>query len=123
MGYEVINKTRQTVVASQVQKADSYFKRLVGLMGKPGIPQGFGLWIIPCQDIHSFFMRFEFDAVFVDPNGKVLYLLERMKPWRVSRFVKGGKVVLELPAGAIAQSGTEIGDELELRPADASLAG
>ncbi len=123
MGYEVINKTRQTVVARQVQKADSYFKRLVGLMGKPGIPPGFGLWIVPCQDVHSFFMRFEFDAIFLDGNGKVLYLLERMKPWRVSRFVKGGKVVLELPAGAIAQSVTEIGDELELRPAGAPQTG
>jgi uncharacterized membrane protein (UPF0127 family) len=123
MGYQVTNKTRQTVVASQVQKADSYFKRLFGLMGKPGIPQGFGLWIVPCQDIHSFFMRFEFDAIFLDASGKVLYLLERMKPWRVSRFVKGGKVVLELPAGAIAQSGTEIGDELELRAADTAPSG
>lgn len=115
MGYEVFNKTRQTLIANDVQKADSYLKRLVGLMGKPSIPQGFGLWIVPCQDIHSFFMRVEFDAVFLNKDGQVVYLMERMKPWRISKFVRGGKVVLELPADTIAQTGMQLGDELELR--------
>lgn len=115
MGYEAFNKTRQTLVASDVRKADSYFKRLVGLMGKPLIPEGFGLWIVPCQDIHSFFMRVEFDAIFLNKDGQVLHLMERMKPWRISKFVRGGKVVLELPAGVIAKTGTQVGDELELR--------
>ncbi|WP_373531399.1 DUF192 domain-containing protein [Vampirovibrio sp.] len=115
MGYEVINKTRNTVVASQVRKADTYFKRLVGLMGKPVIPQGFGLWIVPCQDIHSFFMRVEFDAIFLNQEGQVLHLVQRMKPWRISKFVRGGKVVLELSAGTIEQSGTQPGDELALQ--------
>lgn len=114
MGYEVINNTRRTVVATDTRKADTYCKRLIGLMGKPSIPKGFGLWITPCQDIHSFFMRFEFDAIFLNKEGKVLHLMERMKPWRISKFVKGGKVVLELPAGAITESGTQLGDELAL---------
>jgi uncharacterized membrane protein (UPF0127 family) len=117
MGQQAVNQTRQTVLASRVQLADNYFKRLVGLMGQPLIPEGFGLWITPCQDIHSFFMKVEFDAVFLNKEGTVLHLVENMKPWRVSKFVKGGKVVLELPAGVIAASGTQLGDQLVLQDA------
>ena len=117
MGKQALNVTKNTVVASQVRMADNYFSRLMGLMGKPGLPPGEGLWILPCSDIHSCFMRFEFDAVFVDKQHKVLHLMESMKPWRISKFVRGGHAVLELPAGAIAASGTVIGDIIELRDA------
>jgi len=115
MGRQAWNVTRQSLVAEEVTMADNYFKRLMGLMGKPGLPANAGLWIVPCGDIHSFFMRFEFDAIFVDRQNTVLHLVERMKPWRISKFVKGGRAVLELPAGAIAASQTQIGDQIELR--------
>lgn len=115
MGRQVVNITRQSVVAKDVTTADNYFKRLMGLMGKPGLPEHAGLWIVPCNDIHSFFMRFEFDAIFVDKQNTVLHLVERMKPWRISKFVKGGRAVLELPAGTIAATQTQVGDQIELR--------
>lgn len=115
MGKQAINVTRESIVAENVRVADNYFTRLMGLMGKPGLPAGHGLWIKPCSDIHSCFMRFEFDAIFVDKQHKVLHLVERMKPWRISKFVRGGHAVLELPAGAVAESGTQIGDLIELR--------
>lgn len=115
MGKQAFNVTRQQTVAANVQVADNYFSRLVGLMGKPGLPPDAGLWIVPCNDIHSFFMRFEFDAIFVDKQNTVVHLMERMKPWRVSKFVKRGRAVLELPAGTIAATGTKIGDLIELR--------
>jgi uncharacterized protein len=108
----ILNETRQTCVAAQVNKADNYFSRLLGLMFRAQLPEDQGLWIEPCADIHSCFMRFRFDAIFVDKQGKVLHLIEAMKPWRISRFVKGSRAVLELPAGAIAQSNTVIGDTL-----------
>lgn len=108
----ILNESRQTCVAWQVNKADHYFSRLLGLMFRAHLPEGHGLWIEPCADIHSCFMRFRFDAIFMDKQGKVLHLVEAMKPWRISRFVKGSRVVLELPAGSIAQSRTEVGDVL-----------
>jgi len=114
MGKQAFNATRQSVVATDVRIADNYFTRLMGLMGRPGLPAGHGLWILPCSDIHSCFMRFEFDAIFVDKQHKVVHLVERMKPWRLS-FAKGGRAVLELPAGAVAESGTQLGDLIELR--------
>lgn len=115
MGRQVLNLTQNTLVAVDVRMADNVFKRFCGLMGKPGLPPFHGLWIVPCNDIHSCFMRFEFDAIFVDKENRVLHLVERMKPWRVSKFVKGGRAVLELPAGTIEASRTQIGDILEIR--------
>lgn len=115
MGKQVINTTRGTLVAVELEIADSYFKRLKGLMGRPGLSPQHGLWIVPCSDIHSCFMRFEFDAVFVDKTNQVLHLVESMKPWRISKFVRGGHAVLELPAGTIAKTGTAVGDRLEIR--------
>jgi uncharacterized membrane protein (UPF0127 family) len=115
MGKRAFNVTRQQTVAADVRVADNYFTRLMGLMGKPGLPSEAGLWIVPCNDIHSFFMRFEFDAIFVDKQNTVVHLVERMKPWRISKFVKGGRAVLELPAGTIAASGTQLGDLIELQ--------
>lgn len=115
MGRQVLNQARGTVIVEHLEMADSYFKRLIGLMGRPDLPEGHGLWIVPCNDIHSCFMRFDFDAVFLDKEHRVLYTLERMKPWRISKIVRGGKIVLELPAGTIARTQTQVGDQLELR--------
>lgn len=114
MGKTVRNLTRQCVIAEDVRMADTYFRRLQGLMGRQSLPKGSGLWITPCNDIHSCFMRFEFDAIFLDRENTVLYVLERMKPWRVSRMVKGGRVVLEVPAGTIEATGTHVGDRVSL---------
>ncbi|HEY9687049.1 MAG TPA: DUF192 domain-containing protein [Coleofasciculaceae cyanobacterium] len=112
---QVLNVTRQTLVALDVEMADNYFKRLLGLMGRPGLAPSQGLWIVPCKDIHSCFMRFEFDALFVDKSMQVVHLKERMRPWRFTKFVKNGHAVLELPAGTIESTGTQLGDQLEFR--------
>lgn len=110
--FKVINTRSGKVVCELTEKADTPWSRFWGLMNKPDLAAGHGLWIEPCADIHSCFMRFEFDAVFVDKTGKVLHIVQAMKPWRVSKFVRGGHSVLELPAGTILTSGTELGDVL-----------
>lgn len=112
--YRCTNTTQQTVVATQVSKADTYWRRLMGLMFRKGLAPGEGLWIVPCRDIHSLWMRFRFDAVFLDKHGKVLHLIESMKPCRISPIIKGGHSVLELEAGAIHASQTQVGDVLKL---------
>jgi uncharacterized membrane protein (UPF0127 family) len=119
MGKQVLNTTRQTLIALEVEMADSYFKRLKGLMFRAGLPPYHGLWIVPCFDIHSCFMRFHFDAIFLDKNLKVLYLKESMKPWRFTKIVKGGHIVLELPAGTIASTKTHVGDQLAWQDSEA----
>lgn len=114
VNYRCINTTQRTVVATQIEKADTCWKRLLGLMFRKGLPVGGGLWLVPCRDIHSIWMRFQFDAVFLDKDGKVLHLIESMKPCRVSPIIKGGHSVLELEAGAIHLSQTQVGDILSL---------
>jgi uncharacterized protein len=112
MGKAVVNTTRNTCVAQDVRMANNFFSRLKGLMFSPGLPENTGLWLVPSADIHSCFMRFTFDAIFVNKQLEVLHLHPEMKPWRISKIVRGGHAVLELPAGTISRSQTQIGDQL-----------
>lgn len=103
------------VVVQNLEIANTAWQRFKGLMGRKAIEEGSGLWLEPCADIHSCFMRFKFDAVFLDGSGKVLHLIEKMKPWRMSRYVLKGKVVLELPAGEIERLNIQLDDQLEIK--------
>ena len=98
-------------IASHITVADTFLSRLRGLMGRKPLVPGEGLLLVPCPQIHTCFMRFSIDAVFCDKSGKVLYVKERMKPWRLGRFVRGGHYTLELPGGCL-QGRVHQGDEL-----------
>lgn len=100
-------------LAQEVRVAQSLWDKAKGLLGQSGLAPDAGLYIVPCQSIHSFFMRFSFDAVFVDETWRVLRLIEAMPPWRISPIVWRAKGVLELPAGTIGASGTQQGDLLQ----------
>lgn len=108
-----INRTRDLVVADRARAADNMISRMVGLLGSRGLDDGEGLWIVPCNSIHTFFMRFPIDVAFLDSQGKVLFTLGDLKPWRLSRIVWGARSVLELPAGKLAETRTQLGDTLE----------
>ncbi|HSI82339.1 MAG TPA: DUF192 domain-containing protein [Candidatus Methylacidiphilales bacterium] len=116
--FQVYNKTRDTLVAERGWMADNMARRVVGLLAHSSMEPGTGLIIIPCNSIHSIGMRFLFDAVFLSPapEYKVLHLIREMKPWRLSKMVFAAESVLELPAGVISATGTQIGDILEVRP-------
>jgi uncharacterized membrane protein (UPF0127 family) len=110
-----INVTRQVTLATDVRVADTSLERGTGLLKDTELAEGHGLWIVPCNSIHSFGMKFIFDAIFLDRELRVVHLVREMRPWRISKIKFGAKSVLELPAGAIARSGTEIGDNFEMR--------
>ena len=111
-GRSARNVTRDAVLGDDIREADPFFGRLRGLLGKEGLEQGEGLWISPCDSIHSFGMRFEFDALFLGPDRKVVGLYERFRRNRISRVFWSARGVLELPAGTIERTGTEVGDEI-----------
>ncbi len=73
-----------------------------------------GLWIVPCPMIHTFFMAFPIDVLFLDEELRVRKVIENLKPWRISPWVFSAKSVLELPGGSLNGS-VSIGDELEIR--------
>jgi hypothetical protein len=108
----VVNLTRDRVLADRAWEALPLGERVKGLLGRDGLEAGQGLFIAPCTSIHSFFMRFVFDAVFVAADDTVLHTIPRMKPWRLSKLVLRAKGVLELPAGVIEATGTRRGDRL-----------
>jgi uncharacterized membrane protein (UPF0127 family) len=110
-----INLTRGATLADHARVADNLWTRLVGLLRDRGLAEGEGLWIKPCNSIHSFFMKFVFDAVFLDKDLRVVHLMPEMPPGKTSRIILSAKSVLELPAGAIARSGTQLGDQFEMR--------
>jgi uncharacterized membrane protein (UPF0127 family) len=114
----VENGTRGTVVADRARVASSTIDRTVGLLRTPEVRPGEGLWIERSPSIHMLFMRYAIDAVFVSEAGRVTKVVPNLKPWRVVWWARGARDCLELRAGAAAESGTQVGDELRLVPAD-----
>jgi uncharacterized membrane protein (UPF0127 family) len=110
------NITRDSILGDTVRVADRFLPRLKGLLLAREPVAGEGLWIHPCSMIHSFGMRFEFDAIFLGPEGKVVGRYERFGRNRISGFFRTARGVLELPAGTIAETATEVGDEVRFEP-------
>jgi uncharacterized protein len=110
----VLNQTRSTPVATHVERASRLIDRMKGLLGRNELPEGNGLWIDHCNSIHTFFMRFPIDAVFVSKEGEVLRVYRNLKPFRLTRLVFKASSVLELPAGTLTGCPVEPGDRLEV---------
>lgn len=111
------NMTRGTVLGDRVGRATSFGDRLVGLLGRAALPEGEGLWLEPCNSVHMWFMRFPIDVVFASASGEVVALAPELRPWSATVPKRGARAALELPVGAIARSGTCIGDRLVQEPA------
>jgi uncharacterized protein len=100
-------------LGDRVKAADSSLTRLVGLLGRNTLPEGEGIWIVPCQAIHTVGMRFVIDAVFLDKARKVVALRPLVRRFWMAISLKA-QTVLELPPHTIARSQTEVGDQLEI---------
>jgi uncharacterized protein len=114
----VYNKTRETFVATEALLADSYLRRLVGLLGKTKrwAQLGRGLWIVPSRGVHTIGMLFPIDLIFIGKDKEVVYVEEYVRPFRISKVSLRATSVLELPPHTIYRSGTKIGDQLEIAP-------
>jgi uncharacterized protein len=110
----VTNTTRGTTLAEQCEVARSFLARGWGLMGREALPAGAGMLIEPCSSVHSFFMRFPIDVVFADRQHRVVGLAVAMPPNRPYAGAWRARYVVELPAGTIAASGTQLGDTLRV---------
>ena len=112
---KIQNVTRNRTLGDAVREADTFLSRLRGFLRKPRLSEREGLWIVPCNSIHSFGMRFEFDALFLDSRKRVVGLYKHFRKNRISRIFWNASGVLELPAGTVERTGTEVGDEIEFR--------
>jgi uncharacterized protein len=112
---KALNRTRGTVLATNLEVAGSGKQRRKGLLGRDGLKPGTGLWIVPCESVHTFFMRFPIDLVYLDKEDRIRKVRGAVGAWRLSACLSAHSV-LELPAGAIRDSETQRGDQLEFEP-------
>ncbi len=111
-GVYIYNQTKETFLAFRVKVADSALSRMIGLLGKRSLEPESGVWIVPCNSIHTIGMLFTIDVVMVDKNLKVVGLHEFVRPFSITRPNLSAESVIELPPHTIFKSGTTIGDQL-----------
>lgn len=111
----VVAETGGNVVQS-LRIADGFWSRFVGLQFAAELPAGHGLLLVPCNSVHTCFVRFPLDLVFLDRQGEVLAIRRNARPWRVVLPVRKTHAVLELPTDAAAR--IEVGQSLRLRLKD-----
>ena len=108
------NLKSNATIANHVIVASSFTERLTGLLGKNGFPKGHALWIERTNSIHTFFMKFSIDAIFVDKNLVVKSVHQNLKPWRITFPVLGADSVFELSAGELQNMQIKKGDQLHV---------
>lgn len=116
MKYRVLNRSKQTVLASEAELADTSWTRMKGLLGqKPeDFSAGKGLWITPSQGVHTIGMKFPIDVVYLDSGHRVIHVSHSLVPFRFAAVKFRARSVVELPAGTLAQTHTSVGDVLEI---------
>lgn len=108
----VFNQTRNLHVVNQGQLADTFWQRLRGLLGTDSLEQGEGLILVGEKSIHTLFMKFSIDVLYVDKDFKVIRADDNMIPYRLGPFISRSAYVVEVPAGTITATATKVGDQL-----------
>lgn len=111
---KIINKTKNTILADNVIVADTVFKRMKGLLGEKEFNPGQALILKPCDSVHTFFMNFPIDVLFVDRKNRAIKVLLYFKPFRISKIYFRASFAIELPAGTIQSSHTSEGNILSI---------
>ena len=106
------NISRQSFINLGVSVADTPLARLRGLLGRFKLRSDEAVWVVPSHGIHTFGLRFRIDVIYLDSQCQVLHLIEHLGPLRIAPLRLRCASVLELPAGSIYKSGTQVGDRL-----------
>lgn len=102
------------IIAARLEVAKSLWRQTVGLLDRRALAPDGGLWLEPCNSIHTIGMRFAIDVLFLDCTGRLLRALPNVRPWRICWPVLRARVVVELPAGSIAQRNIQLGNRYQL---------
>lgn len=111
---KLLNKTKNILICENLVVAKSLLQRMRGLLGKKGLASSEGLWLKPCNSIHTWFMNFKIDVIFVDKGLCVRALHEDVGPWKVLWPKFGFHSAFELSAGQLKKFQLEIGDQLDV---------
>ena len=112
----VINSTKNCTLAENAVIADRLTSRICGLLGRGSLAPDEGMVLVPCDSVHTFFMRFAIDVLFLDRNRTVVRTVENLKPNRLSPLVWKAFLAVELPANTLSRSKTSIGDRIIIEP-------
>lgn len=112
--YRIVNLDRECEIASHVEIAVTSADRRRGLLPKSDLDRSAGLWLAPCEAVHTFGMKMAIDVVFLDRNHRALKLVTNLQPARISLCLTGSSV-LELASGSIERSGLQRGDRLQFQ--------
>jgi uncharacterized protein len=100
------------IVGECVCKADSFWLRFQGLLGRTSLAPGEGLWLMPCQQVHMLGMHFAVSVWFLDNQGQVCELIDELLPWKISPYIREAQSVIEFPVGWGNLTNTLLGDKL-----------
>jgi uncharacterized membrane protein (UPF0127 family) len=116
VSFSLINARTERAVADSVEVALSRNARRKGLLGRRGMAPFSALVLAPCAAVHTMFMRFAIDVIFVDAAGRAVHIVTGLPPWRAA-IARVAHAVIELPAGTLASREVVVGDSLYLVPA------
>ena len=108
--YQLCEESTGRVIVARLETARSLWKQTIGLLGRKQLSADAGMWLEPCNSIHTFGMQFTIDVLFLDASGALLRAVPRVRPWRVCRPVRRARVVVEIPEGAIAARNIQVGN-------------
>jgi len=117
---QAFNHTRQAYLATSMAVADTHWTRLRGLLGlrSRDFRNGSGLWIVPCHGVHTLGMGFAIDVLYLDCALTVIHIQRGLKPWRFAPVRAKATSVLELPCRTADDTGTVVGDKIEIKIAE-----
>jgi uncharacterized protein len=113
----VVNESRQKVLGGRIRVAHTLGSRMRGFILSTPPAAGEGLFLAPCRGVHTYWMRFPLDVLFLDEHGGVIAAHAGLAPGRRTPIYRTARFALELPEGAIQSTDTAVGDRLSWRPA------
>ena len=113
MALVLVGEGSAVPLASRVEVAVSRRARRRGLLGRQRLDASAALMLVPCVAVHTAFMRFPIDVIFVNRDGRVVHLVSRLQPWRVA-LAAAAHAVIELAAGVIDKRDVRVGDRVRL---------
>ena len=114
--FSIRKKEDAKVLARRAGLANNFFSRLKGLLGTKGLSKDEGIILDPCKSVHTFFMHYDLDVIFIDKNNTIVGFEPYLKPNRFSSYYGKAKKAIELPAGTIDEQTIALGQKLEFQP-------
>lgn len=111
----IINQRNEKIIAHHVIPAHNFWRRLKGLMFCKSLPAGYAMHILPCSSIHTFFMKFPLDVLYLDENNQVVKVSLSIPPGKMEKVVKTARSVIEMPAGSINNNLIAVGDKILIK--------